>query len=93
VFRHSLPGQQDQEAVVPLSAAAATSNTLTWDETNLITAVAVVNPSPAATTVDVTLWDESGVTIGTSSIALPPNSKTATALRNLPGLGGMVGKR
>jgi P pilus assembly chaperone PapD len=93
VFRQSLPGQQDQEAVVPLSAAEATSNTLTWDETNLITAVAVVNPSSSATTVAVTLWDESGDNIGTSSIALPPNSKTATVLRSLPGLSGMVGKR
>src|ERR1035441_5317817 len=89
VFR----GQGDQEAVVPLSDAAASSNTLTWDETNLTTAVAIVNPSPTAATVGVTLWDESGNTIGTSSVALPPNGKTAAALRSLPGLGGMLGKR
>src|ERR1039457_6717611 len=89
VFR----GQGDQEAVVPLSDAGASSNTLTWDETNLVTAVAIVNPSSTAATVGVTLWDENGNTIGTSSVALPPNGKTAAALRSLPGLGGMVGKR
>jgi len=93
VFRQSVPGQSDQEAVVPLSDSRATSNTLTWDETTMVTAVAVVNPSSTASTVAVTLWDENGNTIGTSSIDLPPNSKTATTLRSLPGLSGMVGKR
>jgi P pilus assembly chaperone PapD len=93
VFRQSVAGHSDQEAVVPLSFAGASSNTLTWDETNLTTAVAIVNPSPTAATVDVTVWDENGNTIGTSSVALPPNGKTAAALRNLPGLSGMLGKR
>jgi P pilus assembly chaperone PapD len=93
VFRQSVTGRPDQEAVVPFSAASATSNTLTWDETNLITAVAVVNPSSTAATVAVTLWDENGNTVGTSSISLAPNSKTETALRTLPGLSGMVGLR
>jgi len=93
VFRQSVPGQLDQEAVVPLSDATATSNTLIWDETNLITAVAIVNPSATANTVVVTLWDENGNTVGTSSIALPAYNKTALPLRNLPGLSGMVGKR
>jgi len=93
VFRHSATGLPDQEAVVPFSDANGTSNTLTWDETNLITAVAIVNPSLTAATVAVTLWDESGNTIGTSSISLPPNGKTEAELRTLPGLSGMVGQR
>ncbi len=93
VFRQSVAGRPDQEAVVPLSDAGATSNTLTWDETSLITAVSIVNPSSTATTVAVTLWDESGKVIGTSSVALPANSKTAATLRSLPGLSGMVGLR
>jgi P pilus assembly chaperone PapD len=93
VFRQSVPGQADQEAVVPLSFAGASSKTLTWEEANLVTAVAIVNPSSTAATVGVTLWDQNGNTIGTSSVALPPNSKTAAALRSLPGLSGMVGKR
>lgn len=93
VFRQSVPGHMDQEAVVPLSDATAGANTLTWDETNLTTAVAVVNPSSTSATVDVTLWDNSGNPLGTSSIALPPNNKTAMALQSLPGLGAMAGKR
>jgi hypothetical protein len=93
VFRQSVPGKHDQEAVVPLSEQGATSNTLTWDDTTLVTAVSIVNPSSTANTVNVTLWDENGNTIGTSSIALPPNSKTAATLRSLPGLSGMVGQR
>ena len=93
VFRQSVAGQQDQEAVVPLSAAGATSSTLTWDETNFVTAVAMVNASSTAATVAVTLCDEHGNTTGNSFISLPPNSKTAATLRSLSGLGGMVGKR
>jgi hypothetical protein len=93
VFRQSVAGRPDQEAVVPFSDAGATSNTLTWDETNLITAVAVSNPSSITTTVAVTLWDENGNIIGTSSIPLGPNSKTEATLRTLPGLSGMVGHR
>jgi len=93
VFRQSVPGKLDQEAVVPLSDATATSNTLTWDETSLITAVAMVNPSAVAATVNVTLWDEDGNTVGTYSVALPAYNKTAATLRSLPGLSGIVGKR
>jgi hypothetical protein len=93
VFRQSVAGQQDQEAVVQLCSTASTANTLTWDETTFVTAVAVVNPSSTAANVTVTLYDESGNTIGTSLISLPPNGKAATTLRSLPGLSGMVGKR
>jgi len=93
VFRQSVPGQLDQEAVVPLTSANATSTILTWDETNLITAVAIVNPSSIATTVNITLWDESGNTIGTAAVPLAAGGKTATTLHSLQGLAGMVGKR
>jgi len=93
LFRQSVAGQQDQEAVVQLCSTASTANTLTWDETTFVTAVAVVNPSSTAANVTVTLYDESGNTIGTSLISLPPNGKAATTLRSLPGLSGMVGKR
>ena len=93
IFRASVSGQPDQEAVVPLSDAGAVSSTLTWDETSFITSVAIVNPSSTATDVAVTLWDQNGNTIGTSSVSLPPYNKTATELRTLPGLAGMLGKR
>lgn len=45
VFRQTVPGVQDQEAVVPLSNAAATSASLSFDDSNFTTAVAIVNPS------------------------------------------------
>ena len=45
VFRQSVPGIADQEAVVPLSSANSTSSTLVWDDTNLATSVAIANPS------------------------------------------------
>jgi len=93
VFRQSVPGHVDQEAVVPLSSASATADILTWDETTPITAVAIVNPSSTDTTVNVTLWDKSGNIIGTYSLALAANSKKEATLRSLPGLGGMVGQR
>jgi len=93
VFRQSIGGLPDQEAVVPLSVMNSSSSVLTWDETNFMTGVAVVNPSSASATIAVTVWDTTGKTIGTSSISLPSNGKTAMFLQTLPGLGGMVGKR
>ena len=93
VIGQDVNGQIEQEAVVPLSDAGASSNTLTWDDTNRVTAVAIANPGSVATTVAVTVWDENGNTVGTSSVALPPYAKKATALRSLPGLGGVAGKR
>jgi len=93
VFRSSVAGRNDQEAVVPLSSAATTTSTLIWDDTSYVTAVAVVNPSSVSVSVSITVWDSSGNVIGTSSIPLAAKSKTAAALRDLPGLGGVVGKR
>jgi hypothetical protein len=92
VFRQSVPGIADQEAVVPFSSSGATSSMLTWDETVSTTAVAIVNPSAAAATVAVKLWDSGGNAIGTTTIQLAPNTKTEAVLHSLPGLSGMVGK-
>src|SRR5208283_5834191 len=68
VFRQSVAGIADQEAVVPFSSSGATSSALTWDETVSTTAVAIVNPSAAAATVAVKLWDSGGNAIGTTTI-------------------------
>ena len=93
VFRQSVLGQIDQEAVVPLSDATATSSTLIWDENNLVTAVAIVNPGSTSVTVSIALQDETGTAIGTYALTLPPQGKTAATLRSLPGLGAMIGRR
>ncbi len=93
VFRQSGSGGSDQEAVVPLASASATSSKLIWDDTNYTTAVAIVNPSTTNTIVAVTVRDSSGTVTGTSSIPLAAGNKTATTLRSLPGLAGVVGNR
>jgi len=94
VFRFSSPGQADQEVGVPLSSSSATTSTLIWDDTNVVTAVPIVNPSNVATTVSITVRDTSGQnSIGVSSVSLPPKGHMAVVLRNLPGLGGIAGQR
>jgi hypothetical protein len=93
VFRQSVPGIADQEAVVPLSCAFSTTSTLIWDDTGFVTSVAIVNPSSVATTVSIVLRDATGATIGTSSVQLAAKSKTTTILRDLPGLAAMKGNR
>ncbi len=93
VFRKTAAGSPDQEVVVPLSSAFSTTSTLSFDDTNVVTAVAIVNPSPVATTVTITARDTAGNLIGTSSVALAPNAKTESVLRSLPGLSGIAGLR
>jgi len=96
VFRQSVPGATDQEAVVPLSYAGASNQTLVYDETNsTTTAVAIVNPSSVVATVTITVEDVNGNVIGTSSppIMLQPFNKTEAVLRMLPGLSGMEGNQ
>ena len=91
VFRQSVPGQQDQEAVVPLSGTTATTSTLLFDDTNYTTGVAVVNLASVSTTISVTAYGNQGNIVGTSNIPLAANAKTAVVLRDLPGLTAVAG--
>jgi hypothetical protein len=93
VFRQSVPGIPDQEAVVPLSLASYLTETLIFDDTSYITAVALANPSSVPETVTVTVVDASGNPIGTATVILQPLTQNAVVMRNLPGLGGMAGQR
>jgi len=93
VFRQSVPGRPDQEAVVPLSGVSSTTSTLIWDDTNFVTGVAIVNPSSLNTTVAIVVRDLLGVTLGNATVPLAAKSKVAVALRDFPGLGTMAGKR
>jgi hypothetical protein len=93
IFRESVPGVPDQEAVVPLASSRSTTSTLTWDDTNYVTAVAVANPSVVPVTVSITVWNSSGTVIGTSSVPLPAGGKMEAILRNIPGLSAVVGNR
>lgn len=93
VFRQSVQGTQDQEAVVPLANAGSTSASLTFDDTNFTTAAGIVNPSSVATTVTITAKSPNGGTLGTGTIQLPARSKTAVSLRTIPGLSSIGGNR
>jgi hypothetical protein len=93
VFRQSVTGRADQEAVAPFATANATSSTLVWDDTNFVTAVAIVNSGPVAALISITLWDNNGNVVGTSALNLPAGQKTEAALRTLRGLSGMAGLR
>src|SRR5262249_44281667 len=93
LFRQSIAGIADQEAVVPVSGVFTTSSTLSWDDTAFSTGVAVVNLGSAASVVSVTVRDSTGTTIGTANISLPAKGKRAFFLRDLAGLGAIAGKR
>jgi len=93
VFRQSVPGVPDQEAVVPLSRTSATTSMLIWDDTNFTTGVAIVNPSNTPATISVVVYDIHGNMLGTSSLSLGAGNKMAATLRSLPGLSGLVGSR
>jgi hypothetical protein len=71
LFRQSVPGIADQEAVVPLSSMGQTNQTILYDETNgLVTAFALVNPANVANNVTITVTDNNGNLVGTA--LLPP---------------------
>jgi len=91
IFRQSVPGVPDQEAVVPLSGNTATTSTLLFDETKYVTGVAVVNLASVNNTITATARDNQGNTLGTGTIPLAPNAKTALVLRNIPGLASIAG--
>ena len=93
VFRQTVAGINDQEAVAPLSSSSSAVSTLVWDESNFTTGVAVVNLSSQSNTIGVAARDLTGTTVGTSFLTLPANGKIAFALKDLPGLAGVVGKR
>lgn len=93
IFRQSILGIADQEAVVPLSGVSTTTSTLIWDDTAFATGVSVVNLSSVSTAVSIVVRDGTGTSIGTASVSLPAKGKKAFFLRDLPGLGAMAGKR
>jgi hypothetical protein len=92
-FRQSVPGRPVQEAVVPFSSATGTAHRFPFDDRDLTTAVALVNPGTAAGAIAVKAYDEAGVALGVGSVGLAANTKTASVLRSLRGLEGIAGKR
>jgi hypothetical protein len=92
VFRQSIPGKPDQEAVVPLSLQGG-NIPLIFDETKYTTAVSIADPGNVTSTIAITATDNTGAVIGTSTLTLSAFNKTAVVLRSLPGLEGIAGKQ
>jgi len=93
VFRQSVAGKADQEAVVTFKTANSTAESLIWDDTSLTTSVAMVNPSTATANVTITVLDPNGNLIGSTTQTLAPGNKTEGVLRGFLGLSGMAGQR
>ena len=93
MFRQSVPGVPDQEAVAPLSPTNIGNVPLVYDETKYITGVAIVNPSGVTQVGTITVTDNTGNVLGTSPLTLPPFNKTEGALRSFPGLSSIAGKQ
>jgi hypothetical protein len=94
VFRLSVAGAPDQEAVVPLSGNTSKDVLLVFDDRDdERTGVAVVNPTTTDVTVTLTARDEQGQTIGTRTLNLPARSKSTFFLNESAGLSAMKGKR
>lgn len=93
VFRQSVPGRDDNEAVVLLSPANQSSWTLLHDDSGLTTGLALLNPGDTAITVEYTATAEPGQDAGSGSLNLPARSKFVGVLSALPGLSTLAGQR
>jgi hypothetical protein len=96
VFRQSIPGLPDQEAVVPMVYPNVTTLTMVYDEIISTTGIAIVNASNVATSITITVEDVNGNVIATSvnPLVLQPGTKQVGLLKSIvPGLSGVVGNR
>ncbi len=92
VFRQSVNGRADQEAVVPLAGSASAHATLIFDDAGLTTAIALANPTDSPVSVSISAKSDSGAALGTSSVNLPARGKTAFNLgSNIPAVAGQRG--
>lgn len=92
VFRQSVPGRPDQEAVSPFAGSGANAASMIFDEVGLTTAIALAAPVNSTANVVVQAVDERGGTIGGAIITLAAGSKTSFVLRDrIPGILGRRG--
>jgi pimeloyl-ACP methyl ester carboxylesterase len=91
VFRQSVAGRADQEAVVTLAPAGATSASFPFDNRSMVTALALVNPTASPVMVNIAARSAGGQSIGSTLVPLGPKAKTAIALSTLPGLAQSAG--
>jgi hypothetical protein len=92
VFRQSVAGKADQEAVVPFASSTGTRTLLTFDETHYTTSVAIWYDGPSSGAVALTAEDESGNSLGTVTLTMTPGTKRSFALASeLPMISGHLG--
>jgi hypothetical protein len=93
VFRQSVAGRADQEAVVPISEDSRQMANMVFDDAGFTTAIAVVNPRDQAVTVTFQVYSASGALLGTVNLNLAPHAREAFALRDRPELAGVTSQR
>jgi hypothetical protein len=93
IFRQALQGVNAQEGVVPFSSSTSTGATVVFDDTDFVTAVAVLNPGTAPVAVTVRARDDAGAEIGTFTVNLNPKQREAFAVRDRPEMTLVQGKR
>lgn len=91
IFRQSVVGRFDQEAVVPLALANLSGSSLVFDDSRLSTSVAFANPTATTSFVTHIARDEAGQILGTSSVELWPRGRQSVPLRTI--IPSVAGKR
>lgn len=93
LYRWSVAGRDDQEALVPLSAQNTSAGTLLFDEVGASTAFAFANPLSQAGTIAIAAFQSDGTAVGSAAVAVPARSRVTGYLRSLSGLSGIAGTR
>jgi len=93
IFRQALQDVNPQEGVVPFSSSTSPGATILFDETDYITAVAVLNPGSGPVTVNVRARSESGVEIGSFQLPLAARQREAFRVRDRPEMTQILGRR
>jgi hypothetical protein len=93
IFRQSAEGVNPQEGTVPLSGSTSQQAILVFDETEFVTALAVLNPTESAVSVTMTARDETGTILSSSTFRLGPRERQAFTLRDKAGMSAVLGKR
>jgi hypothetical protein len=93
VFRQTVPGRPDQEAVVRLADDSKTSATMIFDDTAPLTAIAVLNPKNTNGNLTIRARDAAGAVIATETFALNAKNKQAFLLSGRPAFAAVQGKR
>ena len=92
IFRREPAGTAPQEATVPLATLTATKVTVIFDNTNYVTAIAVLNPTDTDATLTIATRDSSGQPIG-PGIQKPLAARSRIAFLLQDWVSGVAGQR